>query len=127
MPFHNCLASNAELNSNRLADPHFVQHRIASWRLAMRFPAIRKFAVAAVPVVIVAGALAYTAAPAHAIQDCNPNLLQQSELAEEQGDSMVETQEEYIDEGNYEAAQEAYILAGQYFATADALRGLACR
>jgi hypothetical protein len=93
----------------------------------MRFPAIRKFAVAAVPVVVVAGALAFTAAPAHAMQDCNPNLLQQAELAEETGDSMVETQEEYIDEGNYEAAQEAYILAGQYFATADALRGLACR
>jgi hypothetical protein len=40
---------------------------------------------------------------------------------------MVETQEEYIDEGNYEAAQEAYILAGQDFASADMLRGLACR
>ena len=59
--------------------------------------------------------------------EVNPNLLQQAEIAEARGDSMVETQEEYIDEGNYEAAQEAYILAGQYFATADALRGLACR
>jgi hypothetical protein len=35
----------------------------------MRFPAIRKFAVAAVPVVVVAGALTFTAAPAHAIQE----------------------------------------------------------
>ena len=38
----------------------------------MRFPAIRKFAVAAVPVVVVAGALAFTAAPAHAMQTVIP-------------------------------------------------------
>jgi hypothetical protein len=59
--------------------------------------------------------------------EVNPSLLQQAGIAEAQDDSIVETQEEYIDEGSYEAAQEAYILAGQYFATADALRGLACR
>jgi hypothetical protein len=93
----------------------------------MRFPAIRKFAAAAAPALLVAGALTFTATPAHAIQDCNPDLLKQAELAEEMGDSMVATQEEYIDEGDYEAAQEAYTLAGQDFATADALRGLACR
>ena len=92
----------------------------------MRFPAIRKFAVAAVPVVVAAGARVH-GRPGARHADCNPNLLQHAEIAEETGDSMVETQEEYIDEGNYEAAQEAYILAGQYFATADALRGLACR
>jgi hypothetical protein len=81
----------------------------------------------AAPVLLVAGALTFTAAPAHAIQDCNPDLLKQAELAAEMGDSMVSTQEEYIYEGNYEAPEEAYILAGQDFATADALTGLACR
>jgi hypothetical protein len=38
-------------------------------------------------------------------------------VAEAQGDSMVSVQEDYIDEGNYEAAEEAYILAGQDFAS----------
>jgi hypothetical protein len=90
----------------------------------MRFPG--KLAAVAVPVVIAAGALAFTATPAHALQECNQTLLDAAASAEAQGDAWVTAQEIYLDDGEYDSASWAYSEAGKSFAQADQLRARAC-
>jgi hypothetical protein len=103
-------------------------HIVASWRLIMRFPGGRKFAAVAVPFVVVAGALTFTAIPAHAIDSCTPNqtLIQEAQGEEQLGDTWVYVEEDAIDEGDYATALLAYVEAGDAFKEADKLYALAC-
>jgi hypothetical protein len=80
----------------------------------MRVPGMRKLAALAVPFALAAGALAFTATPAHAIQGCTTNtmLLAAAQAAENEGDNWVASEEVFIDDDNYEAANCAYIQAG---------------
>jgi hypothetical protein len=94
----------------------------------MRVPGMRKFAAVAVPFALAAGALAFTATPAHAIQGCTTNtmLLAAAQAAENEGVNWVYSEEVFIDDDNYEAANYAYIQAGIAFKEADRLYAEAC-
>jgi hypothetical protein len=94
----------------------------------MRFPGGRKFAAVAVPFVVVAGALTFTAIPAHAIVACTPNqtLIQEAQAAQNEGDGWVYVEEDAIDDGDYDLANYAYIKAGIAYKEADKLYALAC-
>ena len=94
----------------------------------MRVPGMRKLAAVAVPSALVVGALAFTATPAHAIQNCTTNtvLLAQAQAAENEGDNWVASEDVFIDDDNYEAANYAYIQAGIAFKEADRLYAEAC-
>jgi hypothetical protein len=94
----------------------------------MRFPCGRKFAAVAVPLAVVAGALTFTAIPAHAIDSCSPNqtLLQEAQAAESEGDDWVYAEDVFLDDNDYEAVNYAYLQAGLAFKEADRLYALAC-
>lgn len=92
----------------------------------MRLPLIRKLAVAVVPVAVAVGALAFTAAPAHALEGCSQSLLTAAAQAEVQGDVWVNTEDYALSQDDYEAATYAYNEAGKWFAYADQLRAIAC-
>jgi hypothetical protein len=94
----------------------------------MRFPGARRLTAVAVPFALVAGALAFTAVPAQAIRNCTTNqvLLAEAQAAENDGDGWVDAEEFLIDEGDYEDANYAYIMAGIAFKQADQLYAEAC-
>ena len=78
---------------------------------------MRKLAAVAVPFALVVGALAFTAAPANAIQSCTTNtmLLAAAQAAENEDDNWVASEDLFIDDDNYEAANYAYIQVGIAF------------
>jgi hypothetical protein len=94
----------------------------------MRVPGMRKIAAIAVPFALAVGALAFTATPAHAMQGCitNTMLLAAAQAAENEGVNWVYSDEVFIDDDNYEAANYAYIQAGIAFKEADRLYAEAC-
>ncbi|HTW00811.1 MAG TPA: hypothetical protein VMF87_10975 [Streptosporangiaceae bacterium] len=94
----------------------------------MRFPSGRRFVAVAVPFALMAGALTFTAVPAHAIDSCTPNqtLIQEAQAAENEGDTWVYAEDVFLDDGDYEAVNYAYLQAGLAFKEADRLYALAC-
>jgi len=92
----------------------------------MRMPVSRKLAAAVVPVAVAAGALAFTAAPAHALEGCNQSLLAAAAQDEAAGDVWVYTEDYALSGDNDEAATYAYYEAGKWYAAADQLRAIAC-